>query len=96
LHHVPVAVIAAAFHNTIVEATASVVRKTAERVGKLPVVASGGCFQNPRLAEGVSAALFDFDVRLHERVPCGDGGIALGQSVIAKAIYEQGGTTQGA
>jgi hydrogenase maturation protein HypF len=50
------------------------------------VVASGGCFQNARLAEGVRAALApEFDVFLHERVPPGDGGIALGQVVIADA-----------
>jgi hydrogenase maturation protein HypF len=64
----------------------------ARRVGPLPVVASGGCFQNARLAEGVSAALCDFDVRLHERVPPGDGGIALGQAVVARAVHEQRGS----
>jgi hydrogenase maturation protein HypF len=92
LHGVPVGVIAAAFHNTLVDATASAVRRIAQRVGRLPVVASGGCFQNARLAEGLSAALFDFDVRLHEHVPAGDGGIALGQAVIARARCERNGS----
>ena len=84
-------VIAAAFHNTLIEATAAAVRKIAERVGPLPVVASGGCFQNSWLASGVVAALSNFHVHLHERVPPGDGGIALGQAVVANAIYEKNG-----
>jgi hydrogenase maturation protein HypF len=55
-------------------------------VGRLPVVASGGCFQNAMLAERVRAALAGFDVRLHREVPPGDGGIALGQVVVADAV----------
>lgn len=86
LRDVPVAAIAASFHNTLIEATAVLVRGAAGQVGRLPVVASGGCFQNVRLAEGVRAALHEFDVRLHEQVPPGDGGIALGQAVVANAI----------
>jgi hydrogenase maturation protein HypF len=86
LQGAPVGVIAAAFHNTLIEATDAVVRRVAGHAGRLPVVASGGCFQNAWLAEGVSDALSDFDVRLHERVPPGDGGIALGQAVAADAM----------
>jgi hydrogenase maturation protein HypF len=81
------AAISAAFHNTVVEATALAVRRTVERTGALPIVATGGCFQNARLAEGVRAALApEHDVLLHATVPPGDGGIALGQAVIADAI----------
>jgi hydrogenase maturation protein HypF len=79
--------IAAAFHNTLIEATEAAVRAAAARHGRLPVVASGGCFQNAWLAEGVRAALMpEFDVFLHRDVPPGDGGIALGQVVIANAV----------
>ena len=47
---------------------------------------TGGCFQNALLAEGVLARLSrDFDVRLHGDVPPGDGGIALGQALVADA-----------
>ena len=77
--------IAAAFHNTLASATAATVRSAALRAGTVPVVASGGCFLNARLAESVRAALSDFDVRLHAHVPPGDGGIALGQAVVADA-----------
>jgi hydrogenase maturation protein HypF len=51
------------------------------------VVFTGGCFQNGRLAEGVSASLAgQYQVFLHRRVPPGDGGIALGQAVVAAAV----------
>jgi len=79
--------ISAAFHNTLAEATAVVVRRTIAQLGKLPIVATCGCFQNARLAEGVRAALApEHEVLLHAAVPPGDGGIALGQVVVAEAI----------
>jgi hydrogenase maturation protein HypF len=87
VHGEPVSTIAAAFHNTLAEATAAVVQRTATRVGALPIVASGGCFQNARLAESVRAALApEHEVLFNESVPPGDGGIALGQALIADAM----------
>lgn len=78
------ATVSARFHNTLVAATAEVVRGIARTCGRLPVVLTGGCFQNARLAEGVVDALAgELDVHLHERVPPGDGGIALGQALVA-------------
>jgi len=89
-HGEPVAAIAAAFHNTIAAATADVVRAAAGRLGALPVVASGGCFQNARLAESIHAALApEHPVRFQREVPPGDGGIALGQAMIADALVKQ-------
>jgi hydrogenase maturation protein HypF len=80
-------IISARFHNTITAATAAMVRAAAAAHGALPVVLTGGCFQNQRLAEGVLRELGgEFSVYLHERVPPGDGGIALGQVVVAGAI----------
>ena len=83
---VPVADIAAVFHNTLARATAAAVVQATAVVGVLPVVASGGVFQNARLAEAVRAALSSMDVRFHAQVPPGDGGLALGQVVVADAI----------
>ena len=63
------------------------VEAAAEVYGSLPVALSGGCFQNPRLAEGVAARLEPrFKVYFNRSVPPGDGGIALGQAVVASAI----------
>jgi hydrogenase maturation protein HypF len=87
LTEVPAPIISARFHNTIVAATAEVVRAAAREHGTLPVVLSGGCFQNPRLAESLADDLASqFSVHLHSRVPPGDGGIALGQAVVAAAM----------
>jgi hydrogenase maturation protein HypF len=49
------------------------------------VALSGGCFQNRLLAELASAELkaIGFEVLRHERIPCNDGGLALGQAAIA-------------
>jgi hydrogenase maturation protein HypF len=81
------AAIAAAFHNTIAEATATVVRRAVARHGEMPIVASGGCFQNARLAEELIARLApEHEVLLPSEIPAGDGGIALGQAVIADAL----------
>ena len=90
----PAACMAAKFHNTIVRATADCVRAAARRVGRLPVVLSGGCFQNARLARGVASALApDLAVHLHRDVPPGDGGIALGQALVADAVARAGAAT---
>ena len=79
-------IISARFHRTIVEASADVARFLLREAGRIPVVLTGGCFQNARLVEGLRAALEGaFDVRTHASVPPGDGGIALGQAVVANA-----------
>ncbi len=66
----PARALSALFHDTLAAACAATVHAVAARAGRLPVVLSGGCFQNARLAESVSAGLApSFDVRLHHGVP---------------------------
>ncbi len=63
-------IISARFHNTIVAATADLVRAVGREHGMWPVVLTGGCFQNPRLAESLAADLASqFTVHLQQRVP---------------------------
>ena len=55
---------------------------------KLPAVASGGAAVNDYIVKGLKRALGA--ILLPKGVPAGDGGIALGQAVIACNIYEVG------
>ena len=79
------------FHNTVAKATGALVRRAAERCGRVPVVLTGGCFQNALMAERILGELRDLRVFLHRRVPPGDGGLALGQAVVAGALAGSGG-----
>jgi hydrogenase maturation protein HypF len=56
-----------------------------DRCGLDTVSLSGGVFQNLLLADRVVSRLAarGFRVLTHHRVPCNDGGISLGQAVIA-------------
>lgn len=83
--------ISAKFHNTLARATCDVVRDLMNVIGRMPVVLTGGVFQNPLLAERVLSELADdFECFSHSQVPPGDGGLALGQVVIANAIAMEG------
>lgn len=86
----PPSELAASLHATLVAATAHTVRAVAVREGTRAVVLGGGCFANARLTSGVRSLLNDFDVSLPRRVPAGDGGLALGQAVVAAAQLEGG------
>jgi hydrogenase maturation protein HypF len=84
------ALVSARFHEALADAGAELVRRAAEACGKLPVVLTGGCFQNARLAAGIVRRLdASFEVYQHAFVPPGDGGIALGQAVVADAALAQ-------
>lgn len=85
------AVVCARFHNTLATATAQAVRTVRQQFGKLPVVLTGGCFQNQRLAESLLALLSpESSVYLHGAIPPGDGGLALGQALVAHTILAAG------
>ena len=74
-------VIAAKFHNMLVEMIVAVARLTAEP----KVLLSGGCFQNQLLSERAITRLRDegFQPYWHRRIPPNDGGISFGQVVAA-------------
>ena len=73
----------ARFHNALVEGIAAVAR----HAGSPRVALSGGCFQNRLLLERTCARLAaeGFEVLTHRLVPPNDGGLALGQAMVAAA-----------
>jgi hydrogenase maturation protein HypF len=77
--------LARAFHVTIATAAAEVCDRIRVTAGMNRVVLSGGVFQNKLLAEGIHDLLTarDFQVFTHRLVPPNDGGLALGQAIIA-------------
>lgn len=77
--------VSAKFHNTLAEVTIELAR--AASGGELPIVLSGGCFQNALLAERILRGLPG--AFMNHEIPPGDGGLALGQAVIADAIRRQ-------
>ncbi len=78
-------VLATKFHNTVAEASFRMAQKIRGEKGIQKIVLSGGTFQNKYLAELLENRLVkdNFAVYTHTRVPCNDGGIALGQLAIA-------------
>lgn len=83
----PASRVSARFHNTLAAATVTLVRCAARVHGRLPVVLGGGCFQNRRLTESVLDGLAsEFTTFIPRTVPPGDGGLSLGQAVIADAV----------
>jgi hydrogenase maturation protein HypF len=82
---IPKETISRRFHNTLVATFSRVARLLRERSGIRQVCLSGGTFQNVYLFERLRAALEadGFDVFTHAQVPAGDGGLSLGQAVVA-------------
>ena len=85
------AVVSARFHNTLAAATVELIAMARRRSGDLPVVLTGGVFQNALLVERViRAAGAGITLLRHGDVPPGDGGLALGQAVVASALARAG------
>jgi hydrogenase maturation protein HypF len=83
----PVPEAAAMFHNGLADALARACVAVRDERGLETVALSGGTFQNMLLLGRLSRALTSagFDVLVHHRVPPNDGGISLGQAVVANA-----------
>lgn len=88
---IAIPLIAARFHNALVDWIVSV----AARAGMNQVVLSGGVFQNRYLTEKTAAKLEarGFSVFTHRQVPPNDGGIALGQALMAAQQSGKGTTS---
>ena len=80
------------FHNTVAAMTRDVCMRIKAQSGIGTVALSGGCFQNRLLLIKVMLLLRQsgFKVFTHRNVPANDGGISLGQAVIAGRSLLQG------
>jgi len=84
-NRVPVPIISARFHNAVVDLVRLVCTQLRSETGIDHVALSGGVWQNRFLLERAAIALSssDFNVLVHRKVPTNDGGIALGQIMVA-------------
>ena len=84
-NQIPASVISLKFHHTMAEIITEMCKLITKDSGIKQVALSGGVFQNRLLLKLATAALQKegFNVLTHHLVPCNDGGISLGQAVIA-------------
>jgi hydrogenase maturation protein HypF len=84
---VPTAKISARFHNGLAECVLQICSNIQSETGLNQVALSGGVWQNITLLGRTLSLLKDhgFRVYLHREVPTNDGGLSLGQAVIAAA-----------
>jgi hydrogenase maturation protein HypF len=84
-NQLPASVISTKFHRTIVDVIIQITGKISRETGLKKVVLSGGTFQNRFILEESERRLqqLNYMVFTHRNFPTNDGGIALGQLVIA-------------
>lgn len=80
------------FHETMAAIAIQVALELAGQLGVAVVALSGGVFQNRFLLEKTRQGLEQGGLKVltHRAVPAGDGGISLGQAVIAGKRYREG------
>lgn len=88
----PAGEISACFHNTLSAAIVEICCRIRQTDALNRVCLSGGTFQNWSLLHRTVVELRrrDFGVFLHATVPANDGGISLGQAVIANELMHRG------
>ncbi|MDM9383916.1 carbamoyltransferase HypF [Chlorogloeopsis sp. ULAP01] len=86
---IPPSLVAAKFHKSLAQTIVEMVNIICQQNVIKNVVLTGGVYQNSILLEQVSKRLqkLDLNVLTHSIIPCNDGGLALGQAVIAAAQY---------
>jgi len=84
-NRVPASTISLRFHRTVAEIITEMCKVLAQERAINRVALSGGVFQNRLLLKLATSLLRKegFSVITHHLVPCNDGGISLGQAVIA-------------
>ncbi len=85
----PPPALAASFHAMLICSFIEMTVRIRSASGLNRVVLSGGCFQNRLLLEGCIEGLMkaDFNVYSHHLVPTNDGGISLGQALVAASHF---------
>jgi len=85
---VPTPLIAARFHNGLAQLVLDLCEKMRRERGLTEVALSGGVWQNVTLLQKTLDRLrgADFVVYTHHLVPPNDGGLALGQAIIAASV----------
>jgi hydrogenase maturation protein HypF len=93
---VAVATVAARFHNAVADLIARTCRRLRTSTCLSSVALSGGVFQNLFLLERTVDRLErdGFRVLIHETVPTNDGGISLGQAMVASAQLRECGSAR--
>ena len=83
--NLPVAAISRRFHNGLVEGFVQLATLLRKKNALNRVCLSGGTFHNIYLSERLEARLSEvgFEVFTQKEVPAGDGGLSLGQAVVA-------------
>jgi hydrogenase maturation protein HypF len=79
------------FHRTMAEVVVAGCERIREVGGTTAVALSGGTFQNMLLLEQVVGLLEGkgFEVYRHRRAPANDGGLALGQAILADKFFRE-------
>ncbi len=87
LRQTPLPIISGRFHMTLIKVFGDVCDHLRQEKGLTRVVLSGGVFQNVIILRGLMRLLEDrgFEVYTHTKIPTNDGGISLGQAVVAAA-----------
>lgn len=84
-----------AFHDALAQGFAALMREQATMRGITTLVFSGGVIHNRLLRARLAHYLADFTLLFPQSLPAGDGGLSLGQGVIAAARWLAGEVQNG-